>query len=600
MNQTLIPIDKAHRDRLARLRERREEVLSMSPEKALAQIMEEKHPAALVHSFPDQDFYFLVHDIGIGDAMPLLAMASERQREYMLDMEGWHRDRFQPGAMAGWLNAMLMADPDSVATWLLKDQTELLELILFRNIQVVIREHDEDPSKFPGDFFTHDDVYYIRILDDPLLSSPEDLPPESTEKLLDDQRRSFVYRLLARLADLDHVAYQKVILEAVSIMPAEVEEALYRLRNVRMAEKGFLPFHEAVGIYQAVSPEELGAQPAKTFGISEEDDEVPPAPLYPVKLLQTGTPFSDALQEIDGHLLMQRIQMEFVNLCNQVISADQQKIQAREALRAMVEKVCGYLNIGLEAGTPGDVTAPERRAAMASLIGRLPLSQVFRAGYGQALELKWRVARWRETAWFERAGLPLTFWGESWLGILGGLVVEKPLYFDNYRSVQTLYREFRSLDEVEETGKALTDILAVDGLFADMSIDCKTDTRHLLTWQNLLFTLWARAYLELDDTDAFDAQGRLVPIPKIEFKTFFNALFGAGESSGSLGPSGTGKAMKGDFLKWLSGRSGRSPEDITGLLGSVFDDLFHRLDEELGAIHAEDIDSRYIQLFRVQ
>jgi hypothetical protein len=294
--------------------------------------------------------------------------------------------------------------------------------------------------------------------------------------------------------------------------------------------------------------------------------------------------------------------MEFVALCNQVIAADQQKIQARDSLRAMVEKVCGYLNIGLEAGTQEDVSAPGKRTlAMASLIARLPLSQVFRAGYGKALELKWQVARWRKTAWFEKATLPLTFWGERWLGILGGLVVEKPLYFDNYRTGQRLYREFRSLGEVEETEQALSDILVVDDLLADMSIRCKKDSAHVLTWQNLLLTLWARAYLGLDDADAFNSQGRLAPILKSEFKTFFRALFTDRETSKSKAsqPAGTDKTMKIDFLNWLSGRSGRPPEVISEHLGRVLDALFERVDEELGTLRSEDIDPRYLHLFRL-
>jgi hypothetical protein len=460
---------------------------------------------------------------------------------------------------------------------------------------VVIREHDEDPSSFPGDFFTHDDVYYVRILDDPLLDDPENLPPDSTEKLMDDQRRGFVYRLLSRLADLDHVAYQKVLLEAVSIMPAEVEEEVYRLRNVRMAEKGFLPFDEAVGIYQPVAPETLDDQPAKNFGGGEDGDDTA-APQYPVKLLQKGTPFSDALQEIAAPLLLQRIQTEFVAMCNQVIAADQEKIQDREALRAMVDKVCGYLNIGLVAGTPGEGTAPDLRAAgMAALIERLPLSHIFRAGYGRALDLKWRVARWRETAWFEKTGLPLPFWGETWMGVLGGLVVEKPLYFDNYRTGRSLYREFRSLEEVGETDRTVTDILAVDDLLAAMSVDCGKGAGHLLTWQSLLLTLWARGHLNLDDDD----RGRWAPIPKAAFKTFLKALFAHGEDSDAPLPARTEKSMKIDFLNWLSDRSGEPPDQITRRLGGVLEGLFDRVDGELGAVRPGDIDPKHIHLFRV-
>ena len=56
----------------------RKEILSLSPEKALSRIFEAKHPAALIHSFPETDFYFLVNDIGISDTFEILALASEK------------------------------------------------------------------------------------------------------------------------------------------------------------------------------------------------------------------------------------------------------------------------------------------------------------------------------------------------------------------------------------------------------------------------------------------------------------------------------------------------------------------------------------------
>jgi hypothetical protein len=220
---------------------------------------------------------------------------------------------------------------------------------------------------------------------------------------------------------------------------------------------------------------------------------------------------------------------------------------------------------------------------------------VFRAGYGRALELKWRVSRWRESAWFEKTGHSLTFWGEAWLGILGGLVVEKPLYFDNYRTGRNLYREFKSLEEVGDTDRAVSHILAMDDLLSSMAIDTGNEPGQLLTWQNLLLTLWARAYLKLDG----DAPGPPAPVPKESFKIFLKALFSREEASDAGLPSKTRKFMKIDFLNWLSGRSGRPPEEITRSLGNVLDDLFERVDEELGAIRPDDIDPKYIHLFRV-
>jgi hypothetical protein len=58
--------------------------------------------------------------------------------------------------------------------------------------------------------------------------------------------------------------------------------------------------------------------------------------------------------------------------------------------------------------------------------------------------------------------------------------------------------------------------------------------------------------------------------------------------------------MKLEFLNWLSDRSGQPAESIASRLGRVLDDLFERVDEELGAIRPDDIDPRYIHLFRVE
>jgi len=62
---------------------------------------------------------------------------------------------------------------------------------------------------------------------------------------------------LEKLAGYDFIQYQKVFLETIHVLPAETEEEAYRLRTVRLAEKGFLPFSEAVGIYKPMTPDEI-------------------------------------------------------------------------------------------------------------------------------------------------------------------------------------------------------------------------------------------------------------------------------------------------------------------------------------------------------
>ena len=63
--------DKKALERFEKLREKRLQILALPPKKAMDRILEDPQPAALVHSFPEQDFYFLIHDIGAGDSLPL-------------------------------------------------------------------------------------------------------------------------------------------------------------------------------------------------------------------------------------------------------------------------------------------------------------------------------------------------------------------------------------------------------------------------------------------------------------------------------------------------------------------------------------------------
>ena len=63
-------------ERIQQLQQKRREILELPPAKALDRILTDRHPAALVHSFPEQDFYLLVNEIGAQDALPLLSLAT--------------------------------------------------------------------------------------------------------------------------------------------------------------------------------------------------------------------------------------------------------------------------------------------------------------------------------------------------------------------------------------------------------------------------------------------------------------------------------------------------------------------------------------------
>ena len=109
----------------------------------------------------------------------------------------------------------------------------------------------------------------------------------------------------------------------------------------------------------------------------------------------------------------------------------------------------------------------------------------------RGLELKWEAEKWLSRCWFTTSGLRLTFWGEQWMGVLGGLLLKKPLYYDNYKT-GVLYREFVALEEVALTESILRQVQAVDRLLSVMKIDLGPVSQYgFLTYKNLILSRWA-------------------------------------------------------------------------------------------------------------
>jgi hypothetical protein len=316
-------------------------------------------------------------------------------------------------------------------------------------------------------------------------------------------------------------------------------------------------------------------------------------------MLGKGNPFSEALECVNSETMLEQIQVEFAALCNRIIAADQLLIQARAQLHEIVRKACGYLSIGLEAiGKSADSSNTGTPSALwAEFITRHPLGEIFQVGYGQALHLKWQVNNWKKKAWFTSMGLPLSFWGENWMGILGGLLINKPLFFDNYQSGK-LYREFSTATDIATTEKAVDQVMAMDHLFSRLKLRFRTNIGSPLTYKSLLLTSWAHYHLHLPQPEN---ERSVFPILTMDaFRRFFEELFEKGSKVSSESPRKIGKSMKTAFLNWLSEASHEAATSITEQVGPTLDALFDEIDAELGAVPITAVDPRFILLFRIK
>jgi len=564
------------------LKEKRKEVFSLPHQEALDKILSIQNPLPLVHSFPEEDLYFLLHEIGVEDSLPILALASSKQLEYILDREIWNKDRMDLNALAQWMDFMLEADSHRFTNWLMYEKEELLEYFLHHSIEVRLREHDEDPSDFGNAFSTFDDVLYYRILD----GDPKTPEPDSTEGEDSDENNLVkgtyerVERVVREMAFENHDIYQKIMVQSVWIISPEAEEEAFRWRNVRLSEKGFPPLEEALEIYAPLSFDQLERIRKTTKKSMRKADPRVGFSESPFQLIQKDSLLPGALDLLFGTGDMDLIQQEFASLCNRIAAADQSVVKTREDLTAIVKKACGYIQIGLE--KLGDIQS--RAGNPAPLIHDYPVSGVFRMGFGCAMALKWRVQKWMDQSWFKSKGFTLRFWDESWMGVLGGLLIKKPLFFDPFKA-GSLYREFGSLEEIQRMENIVDDIVSMDQLLSlwDFTFDSGPAPGEL-THKNLILTSWAKERLGLSD--------EFSPLSLGDFKTFFKGIW-----TQKARPRKISQSAKKDFLNFMAGKTGLREDEISLKIGPVLEDIFKEIEEELGGVTLNNLDPRYIRHF---
>lgn len=569
----------AHEQRLYALAQKRRALDTMTEEKALAFLLSDREALPLIHSCPDEDLFFLMHRIGAEDFTPVLSMAKPRQWQYILDQETWQDDRPDTWAMSRWFSRLFSADPKRFVQWMLDEQTELLEYYLFWNIEVRAREHDEDPSDFPEGFETVDDVIYYRLRDMP--------DADTVDRETRDQREHLLRGFLRQLSHQSHDLYLGLLQELQGVIPAETEEAELRWRNIRLAEKGFQPWETAGRLFQPLQEGELAARGRKTLRGEMDAAERFGVPGYADGLWEREGRFSDAVALYDAQGIQAELSLELATLCNQLISARREVIRSREELDGVVDMVFGYLTIGVARisgkETPDAVT-------IAGILRSYRLEYVFRAGYGPLLRLKWRADNWRRSAWFIGSGLPLSFWDEEWMGTLGGLFLPLPKRFDATASGGQYYREFSSGAELQAAESALEAVMGVDDLLALFGVSEVDPHGRLLTWKNLLLTLWARSCL-----DGVSVQTPLIPLHVERFRVFYAGLW---EEKDGVRKIPTEK--KDAFLHWIAQASALPADQVADRLGGVLEILFAEVESEMAGVSPEDIDDRFQHLFLVR
>jgi hypothetical protein len=526
--------------------------------------MEDDHAQTLIPQLPSEDFLWLVKKVGDPECLPLLRLASEEQWQYLLDLEIWQRDRLDISQASEWIKRLQEADPGRLTRWLFQDEQSLAYYYLFQNIEVVITYSKEETEDLPEGFFSVDGIFHIRAVD--------------------PHQRDTVENLIRIMASGDYERYQALILGLAGVLPSELEEQMLRLRNVRLAEHGFLPFEEAISVYAPLSPETLRKDaPDAGVVLSKFGDALPPAPLSPLDHAGEQSTLTEVIAGISDPALVDRLRIEFAGLCNQILAADSLRVHDLDVLVTTCRRAAGYLNLALERLSGDDLLHARQ------ILKETPLLSLFRVGFGLALKMKWQAERWVKKSWFASQGLGFQFWGAHWGGILSGILQKKPRFYAGFREAEE-YRDFHGLAELGESLDVLRRLMVLDGLMdriTEVHPLSKDQTKSAeFTYRTLLFNLWARNTLELEPS----FQG----ITLAQGKGLLRQLRG-GKNKPPYPMAGIGKRFVKDIMRYASD----ADQEAGSVLRDTLSLIWKQFQEEYQWIPLEKISRRHARFFSI-
>jgi hypothetical protein len=392
-------------------------------------ILNSTNAQALVRSLPADELYLTIREVGLGDAAPLVQLASAAQFKVFLDLEAWSRGAFEPRRTLPWLRAARAGahlEPRAAARWERK-RAALDPEVLFLVLRDTVRLHDleEDPDpEFESDRFmrTPEGKYVIEF-------TVEGLEYAAVRGLLDDLYAEDPF-MATRL--LSAIRYGT---------PSELEENALRWRTGRLADLGWPSLDEALSWFARPprSPAHAAGPPARPGG-------------FYLAALAQGTLLDRAAARL-GAEEQDRVEANVVAAANAVLVADAVDPGDLDAVRTAFESARAYLELGLEQLAGGD----EERAA-ATLV-ETPLKRIFQHGFGRVLELSWRAQRILKRAGEgTRLGSPLD-------EALDALAARRPRYFPGLEVPRPTWgtaeaaahtpRHFRSSAELARAEEAL-------------------------------------------------------------------------------------------------------------------------------------------------
>lgn len=418
-------------------------LMELPIKKRLETILQRRDAELVVNALADQDFYFSIKELGAEDSLPLLAMGSVTQLNYLFDLEWWQKDQVLPAKAADWLERLSMASDKKLLEWVYQADFELLVVLFKKWIRVAVTPEDVDLVEAR-------DSLPLRTLDDQYFWEAH-YP----------QYEDFLYRLLSLIFEVNYSFYKELMNSVLFVLDAEVEETAYRFHRGRLEDRAVPDFFDALEIYRSIRPEEIaGNKTAVNIDVIEP-------PSFALALIPDDDLLSKAVEAITDKGILDTLKLELASVANKVVIADQLSPDSPEALLNAVQKTAAYINLGLS------LLAHDDPPEATQIVQEVFLEHLFRLGQSQVAGLKARLVNEVHRGWFSRWPKGIKILDQEWLDRVELLLGKTPKIVREALPSGPMAEEgdfFRTKRDLGEATRIVEAILALSAVLDSLDV----------------------------------------------------------------------------------------------------------------------------------
>ena len=411
--------------------------LSRSLQRRGSKLLESHDIAGQMAELPPLEAYYIIKELGVDEAVPLLTHATPEQWQACVDLDCWEDSCFAAVELDAWLAPFASEGKERLAETFLELDSEVQIMFLAQLIKVYDVRAEEAPEP-------EDDVMQMTTMDGHFI----------LHAIPDREREVEPFALVDALYRGAGEAAFGLLMAAKWELGPELEEQAYQFRAGRLADMGF-PDAEVANRLFSKPP----STPPPDF-LAPVYTHVPA--LY-ASALHTTSLFTQALGEIHDADLLQRLESECVFLVNSALVAYGESPRNLQHSAEVAGRVRDSLSLGLEILLRNqDAKAELSPAASAGLLAQWPLLHLFQHAHQAVVPLQRAAVQLAADpivhAWLNLATVPEDDPETADRTFLAALANPRPLWGGSEPLKPESKRAFASLEQLTAAERRLQDL----------------------------------------------------------------------------------------------------------------------------------------------